>query len=254
MNKIRIKESPSADTRSAEKLITKEELTKSSEMHIDDVRKVFEWMIEQLQKIASKHDWTKLEFIDEFHKDFEETQKSGANFTELAWYKRHITEERHHIDRRCPEDVTIFDLLERIADITSAGMARSGNVFPDNIDPETLKRAYQNTIELIKSHIEVEKDGVIYDHNHLWDWFGLSRASFLAIPRVMLHEMPLDWQNKMAKLLWEYDQTFSNPPNLGTRVIVTDERGKAVKTPEWLINYRHPDKAELEKSKGGVEK
>lgn len=37
--------------------------------------------------------------------------------------------------------------------------------------------------------------------NQLWDWFGLTRAAWLTLPRVLLHEMPIEWQNKLVKLL-----------------------------------------------------
>ena len=81
-------------------------------------------------------------------------------------------------------------------------------------------------------------------YDELWLWFSLSYASWLTLPRVLMHEMPDDWQGKMAALLREYDQTFPNQPDLGTRVLVTKE-GRLYKTPEWLNNYRHPDYREI---------
>jgi hypothetical protein len=71
-------------------------------------------------------------------------------------------------------------------------------------------------------------------------WFGLSYASFLVLPRVMMEAMPDEWQRKMAVLLNEYDNEFSNQPDIGTRVQITKD-GKLIKTPDWMINYRHPD-------------
>jgi len=44
-------------------------------------------------------------------------------------------------------------------------------------------------------------------YDKLWSWFGLSYASFLTLPRVMMHEMPDEWQGKMADLLEEWDST-----------------------------------------------
>ncbi len=74
----------------------------------------------------------------------------------------------------------------------------------------------------------------------LWLWFGLSRASFLTMPRVLMHEMSDEWQMKMAALLEEYDSTWVNwPDDLGTSVRITDG-GKIIKTPDWITNYRHP--------------
>ena len=85
-------------------------------------------------------------------------------------------------------------------------------------------------------------------YDALWLWFGLSRASWLTLPRVLMHEMPDDWQEKMAQLLNEYDAVFQNQPDLGTRVQIT-HKGKLTATPSWLINYRHPEYEEIEKLK-----
>jgi hypothetical protein len=79
-------------------------------------------------------------------------------------------------------------------------------------------------------------------YDKLWNWFGLSYASWLTIPRVLMHEMPDEWQNKMAKLLEEYDN-YWNMEKVevdGTRVQCT-KNNKLFKTPKWLLNYRHPD-------------
>lgn len=35
------------------------------------------------------------------------------------------------------------------------------------------------------------------------NWFGLSYASYLTIPRSVLQSMPVDWQRRMVKLLEE---------------------------------------------------
>lgn len=78
-------------------------------------------------------------------------------------------------------------------------------------------------------------------YDALWLWFGLGRASYLTLPRVLMHEMPDKWQGEMARLLREYDEEFPNKPELGSKVFITDMAGKLVKTPDWLINYRHPD-------------
>jgi hypothetical protein len=75
----------------------------------------------------------------------------------------------------------------------------------------------------------------------LWLWFELSYASFLTLPRVLMHEMPDEWQGKMADLLNEYSEAFPNQPDIGSRVQITDMSGKLIPCPEWLKNYRHPD-------------
>jgi len=77
----------------------------------------------------------------------------------------------------------------------------------------------------------------------LWLWFCLSYATWLTLPRVMMHEMSDEWQGKMAALLNEWTATYQNMPDIGTRVCIT-KHGKFCKKPEWL-SYRHPDTATI---------
>lgn len=88
-------------------------------------------------------------------------------------------------------------------------------------------------------------------HNRLWLWFGLSRASFLTMPRVLMHEMPDEWQAKMADLLREYDEAWKSwPEGCGARVQYTVD-GKPARMPRWLQNYRHPDREAIAQLRGG---
>lgn len=154
---ITISKSKSADTRSADKPVSKEQLLESSIQHIGDVQRAMVWMIGKLSEIAQNHDFTKLSDIDGFHRDFELIQKGQKDdFKKLEWYQLHVNSERHHLNDTCPEDVNLFDVLERIADITMAGMGRTGKIYDDTLNPEILERAYKNTIELLKSNIEVK--------------------------------------------------------------------------------------------------
>ena len=82
--------------------------------------------------------------------------------------------------------------------------------------------------------------------NHeLSTWFSLSYASWLTLPRVLMEDMPDEWQSKMAALLNEYEVAYPNHPDMGTRVLVTDLDKKLIKTPGWLVNYRRPDRAQI---------
>nr|ELR5112630.1 hypothetical protein [Providencia stuartii] len=84
----------------------------------------------------------------------------------------------------------------------------------------------------------------------LWDWFGLSYASFLVIPRVLMHEMPAEWQDKMAVLLHEYDETFDTSSVVNSvSVVGRDSDGKLAKLPDYILNYRRPDREAIEKLK-----
>jgi len=79
-------------------------------------------------------------------------------------------------------------------------------------------------------------------------WFGLSYASWLTMPRVLMQEMPDEWQQKMSDLLNEFDATYTNVPEVSTRVLIVDG-GKYTKIPHWLVNYRHPNRALIESFK-----
>lgn len=84
-------------------------------------------------------------------------------------------------------------------------------------------------------------------NDKLWNWFGTSRASWLTIPRVLLHEMPDKWQGKLANLLREYEDTYDfDNLDIGTSVRIT-KNNKMIKTPGWLIQYRHPIMSEIKK-------
>lgn len=83
-------------------------------------------------------------------------------------------------------------------------------------------------------------------YDRLWLWFNISRAGWVTLPRVLIHEMPDEWQDKMAALLEEYETTFTNwPEGIGTRVQITDF-GHLTCLYNWLHNYRHPAKGKIE--------
>lgn len=153
---IEIKQTKDADTRSAEGKVSKEGLLANSKQHIRDVGKAMVWMGDRLFDVARIHDWTKIENIDEFYADFSTTQDGfQGDFKQMHWFKDLHLKERHHLKDYCPEDVTLFDCLERIADIVTAGLSRSGDVFDDDIDPAILSKAFTNTIKLLKEQIKV---------------------------------------------------------------------------------------------------
>jgi len=84
-------------------------------------------------------------------------------------------------------------------------------------------------------------------HDRLWRWFGLGRASWLTMPRVMMHAMPDDWQNRMAALLEEWGETWDTDGLPGTKVSAVNLRtNRFIKWPNWVLNYRHPDRAMLQ--------
>ena len=152
---IQIKKSQNADSRTMTGEPSKEELLKSSAQHISDVQKGMAFMAGKLIEAGTCHDHTKLTGIDDLFESYSK-KLTGNDFKAEKWYQSHLT-ERHHLLDRCPDDVTLIDVIERIVDITMAGMARSGFVYDDEIPNEILQKAFKNTLELLKTNIEVGK-------------------------------------------------------------------------------------------------
>lgn len=90
-------------------------------------------------------------------------------------------------------------------------------------------------------------------HDALWAWFGLSRSSWLTLPRVMMHEMPDAWQADMARLLGEWDNTWRGEGAstiATTRVLKSGQHGRFEAWPEWVLNYRRPNGDALAGARG----
>jgi hypothetical protein len=156
--KIQIRKSETADTRTCDFAnVTKETLLASSKQHIGDVRLALDFFMAQVCAAGQRHDTDKLTDIDGFHADF------VTGFKQTGWWDRHRALNRHHLTRAdgIPADVNLIDVLDFIADCVMAGMARSGSVYPLNLSPELLERAFQNTVELLKSRVEVVPDPLV---------------------------------------------------------------------------------------------
>jgi hypothetical protein len=150
---IRIRRSPTADTRTCDYAnVTKATLYASSEQHINDVQRGLAFFAERLAHISSVHDFDKLTDIDGFHADF------VTGFAQTGWWDRHRQLNRHHLNMAdgVRDDVNLVDVLDFIADCVMAGMARSGSVYPLELPPALLERAFQNTVTLLKSQVVVD--------------------------------------------------------------------------------------------------
>jgi len=88
-------------------------------------------------------------------------------------------------------------------------------------------------------------------YNKLWQWFSLSRSSFLVLSRAMMHDMPDEWQGEVADLLDEFDSVYSNQIDIGTTVRII-KNGKLIKMPDFLINYCRPDNEAIRSLKGAT--
>ena len=149
---IRIRKSPTADTRTCDwSKVDKDTLLLSSMQHIGDVVRGMNLFKKLLDCAARMHDHDKLSAIDHFHADF----KTG--FRETGWWDNHRKVNRHHLNSTdgVPDDVNLIDVLDFITDCVMAGMARSGSVYPLELPNELLQKAFQNTVELLKKNVEV---------------------------------------------------------------------------------------------------
>ena len=150
---IAIKKSTTADTRTCDwSKVTREQLLESSNQHRMDVMRGMDFFRELISVRAVEHDIDKISDIDGFHRDFQ------TGFTQTEWWDNHRKIARHHIlsEDGIPEDVNLIDVLDMITDCVMAGMGRSGSVYPLNIAPEALMKAFQNTVCLLKDQITVE--------------------------------------------------------------------------------------------------
>lgn len=151
---IKIKKSPTADTRSCDWAnVSISQLKGSSEQHIGDVKKGIDYFVALLNIAKLDHDYDKIYEIKEFHKDF------ITGFKQTSWWDKHRKISRHHLTESdgVPDNVNLVDVIEMIVDCTMAGMARTGKVFPLEIKPEVLMKAFENTAELLKSEIIIEE-------------------------------------------------------------------------------------------------
>ena len=154
---IKIKKNPNGDTRTATKNVSFEEFQKANDMHISDVNHVMEFLSNSVKCRGVFHDHTKKSQEKLFYDNFLSTINNGTDFMKDEWYQFHVQMERHHLLSRCPDDVNLIDVLEMVVDCTCAGLARSGEVRPMEINDDILHKAIDNTVELIKSIVEVEE-------------------------------------------------------------------------------------------------
>jgi hypothetical protein len=72
------------------------------------------------------------------------------------------------------------------------------------------------------------------------DWFELTYAQYLTIPRSILEAMPVEWQQRMVACLEELDETFDWRPQEGRYwVELRGENERYKRDP--LREYRRPD-------------
>ena len=153
--KILIKQNNKCDSRTCDvSEVNKETLLENSKMHISDVQNGMNFFAYAITNQASDHDHTKITYIDDFYRNFK------TRFEQKDWWNMHQRYERHHFNN--PEfiqaDVNLIDILEQIVDGVMAGLARTGEYRQENMPDELLKKAYNNTVQLLLQNVELIKD------------------------------------------------------------------------------------------------
>jgi len=152
---IEIKKSKCADTRTCDyDKVSKETLLANSKQHIEDVSRGFSFFIDKMWDASFLHDYTKIKNIDEFYTDF----KTG--FASRDWCVMHQQKERHHFKNAdyVQDDVNLIDIIEMIIDGVMAGLARSGEYKKEDIPDSLLRKAFDNTIELLLKEVQVKEE------------------------------------------------------------------------------------------------
>lgn len=83
-----------------------------------------------------------------------------------------------------------------------------------------------------------------------WDYFGLSRASWLVLPRIALQSMPIEWQERFFALVHEMEEAVVYPEEYTGEFAVTMLKERKFAS-NCLPPYRHhtlPVKAEQHES------
>lgn len=142
---INRRKSPS-DTRHAYGVLPeKQDLYLDSLLHIRDVKMLGNVLTELMIHDIGSHDWTKLKYIDDFHKDFTRTVKQGENFIKLKWFSKiHINLEPHHpIEYTGNERIMLIHFDHLTCDWVAAAKARNpdGKCHFQNFDEDAMKEA-----------------------------------------------------------------------------------------------------------------
>lgn len=114
----------------------------------------------------------------------------------------------------------------------------------DNLPPPTNTRGWNELGDIPLSDPEIIA-AVVEAEEPVHEWFELTYAQYLTIPRSILDAMPVEWQHRFVDCLNELDGTFDWRPSEGRYwVQLKDAQGRYREDP--LMEYRHPDRAYIE--------
>ncbi len=142
------------ETKNLKGLQDSDEIFMSILYHQDNIKKVMRMISEHILDVGDVHDWTKLDYFDEFYNDCFERRYNPV-FSNREWYNIHCKFERHHLNSKIPDDVDLFDVLESIVDciVTAKSQNIKVNPFFLLLRDDVLQEAYWNTIKKLEDNI-----------------------------------------------------------------------------------------------------
>ena len=151
---VLIKRHTEGDSRVAKEVPSRVQFNLANRDHIEDVKNLASEFSDLLNDQVANNDWTKIAepHATDFYNDLCKTINGEMNFMDGKWAHDHYyVYERHHLQKHCPDNVNLIDVIEMICDIVAAGMARSGEIYDMDIPEDILAKAVKNTVELLKS-------------------------------------------------------------------------------------------------------
>ena len=158
MNTVKIKPNKLGDTRTATHVPSISEFEMANLSHCEDVNHLMRAIASEIRDRGTIHDYTKRREPHKslFYRELCATIEGKMDdFTKGEWYPAHCKTERHHLNVCCPDDVNLIDVIEMLCDCVCAGMARSGEVRPVEINADILEKAVQNTVIMLADAIEI---------------------------------------------------------------------------------------------------
>jgi hypothetical protein len=162
----------STDSKKEGELIEKDDLIRETEIHQHDVAALLHFFMRHaVFPDAKRHDWTKLEYIDEFLDNIN-SKLTGElkSFYDHEWWKIHITKEKHHaLDYIGDESINLGDIIHMLCDWVAAGRARNadgefkvldyhkGPEFKEKVGP-LLIAAFENTLTWLVDNTTVDSN------------------------------------------------------------------------------------------------
>ncbi|MBQ6219985.1 MAG: hypothetical protein IJH63_00550 [Methanobrevibacter sp.] len=157
MDKIIIKNTCNADSRTMKSNATLDDVKIATEEHIHDVQKGMKFFAEKLIEAGKNHDHTKLENFEKEYGALVMSRVMDDEFKANPWWSKHVFGERHHVNIDFKADCNLIDIFEHICDDVMSGRGRAGHLtsaFMD-IDPKLLYLAYWNTVRMLDNVVQV---------------------------------------------------------------------------------------------------